>query len=118
MSMTDEEFDAYTREQAHKVYCDPEEDKKRKKDIKEYKATCICNNCGKDFLVYSRGIDGEEFPVGYYGMFDMTYSGGYESDDLSDCLEYTFSLCESCLKDLFKGFKIPPRIRNYTNVRW
>ncbi len=43
-----------------------------------------------------------------YGLIEVTVSGGYHSFTLEDLTQYTFSMCEGCLKKLFDTFKIPP----------
>lgn len=48
-----------------------------------------------------------------YGLIEAQVSGGYDSTDLEDCKNYTFSLCEPCLGALFKTFKIPPDESSY-----
>jgi len=42
----------------------------------------------------------------WYGLIETSFTTGYFSD-LPDDMTYTFSLCESCLKSLMNGFKLP-----------
>lgn len=53
----------------------------------------------------------------FYGLIEQTVSGGYFSSNdengLCDMESYTFSLCEKCLKTIFKGFKIPVQTKEY-----
>lgn len=43
-----------------------------------------------------------------YGLIEQEYTGGYDSiPGIQDLTKYTFSLCEHCMLDLFKSFKIP-----------
>jgi len=63
----------------------------------------ICNKCGKQMCN----------ELGVYGLVDAEVSGGYYSDPLSDTVTYRFSLCESCLWELFKSFGNPPEIESY-----
>ena len=71
-----------------------------------------CNKCLKPILVYEENIDGEKFPVGYYGS-ETKYSGGYNSTPLIDTMIYEFILCEQCLHDFMLTFKMPPKINTY-----
>jgi ssDNA-binding Zn-finger/Zn-ribbon topoisomerase 1 len=87
----------------------------RKKAIRENKAEVICNKCGKSMRVED-GIKDTDHSWGYYGLVDAEFSGGYMSinrDGIGDGGIYTFSLCESCLAELFKTFKIPVKTGNY-----
>jgi len=67
----------------------------------------LCNKCGK--TCRNPGAY-EQSP---YGLIEQTYSGGYGSTPLDDCTNYTFSICESCLKDFFDSFIIPVEISEY-----
>ena len=71
----------------------------------------ICNKCGESCIPPQlRSItDGNDF----YGLIEKTVSGGYYSHALSDCENYTFSLCEVCLKNLFDSFKIPVETKQH-----
>lgn len=69
-------------------------------------ASYICNKCG-----------GSLFPaapeMGPYGLVEQRVGGGYESwrpDYLLDLTTYEFSLCEPCLRVLFKQFVVPPSV--------
>lgn len=64
----------------------------------------FCNKCG--------GSCQQNNCPGFYGLIEETVYGGYGSDPLSDMTEYTFSLCESCLDELFKTFKIPVQVND------
>lgn len=61
----------------------------------------LCNMCGS-----SCGIKLGETKE-YYGLIEITVSGGYASPKLGDCSLYRFSICEYCLDELFNKFKIP-----------
>ena len=63
----------------------------------------LCNKCGVSCKEES----------GLLGLIEVTVSGGYGSDPLSDGTNYTFSLCESCLDELFNEFKIPVDEHNW-----
>ena len=64
----------------------------------------LCNRCGKSLykLIYEDVME-------VYGLPNISFSTGYASAALPDGEEYTFSLCEECLSDMFCDFKIPPK---------
>jgi hypothetical protein len=64
-----------------------------------------CNGCGEPLC--PKPNDGP------HGLIEATVSGGYDSPHLLDLTAYTFSLCEKCLRQLFDGFKVPPKVVNY-----
>jgi len=77
---------------------------KKTKNIKvnrEVVEDIICNKCGQSLLVLDEGIKD------YSGLIEYEIIGGYCSPVFADCSKYTFSLCEKCLNELFKTFKIP-----------
>lgn len=59
----------------------------------------LCNQCGCS-------LKSKEFPNGFIGAVGISVSGSYTSEYLDDMTEYNFSLCEKCLSNLFKSFKI------------
>jgi|GEM_PF-2744842 len=59
----------------------------------------ICNKCGESCKDSSN--------MNYEGLLEVSVEGGYASK-LGDSVRYTFSLCENCLEELFKSFKINP----------
>ncbi len=61
----------------------------------------LCNLCGESLKT---NFDFE-------GLIEHKFLGGYGSK-LGDGIQYTFSLCESCLSKLFKQFGIPVE-KNY-----
>jgi hypothetical protein len=61
----------------------------------------VCNKCSEDCCL------GNEYVSDPYGLIDAEVSGGYFSKELMDMTSYKFSLCESCLKELFSAFKVP-----------
>jgi hypothetical protein len=67
----------------------------------------LCNNCGQT-CDNKPGLIGKSFE----GLIEAKVRGGYGSL-LGDETEYTFSICETCLKKLFQGFAIPPEIKDY-----
>jgi hypothetical protein len=64
----------------------------------------LCNRCGRS-LKTKLDPDGEIY--NFDGLAECTVSGGYTSPCLSDMTNYTFSLCEPCLVDIFNSFKLP-----------
>jgi hypothetical protein len=84
----------------------------------------LCNQCGQT-LCPSKQVDDA------YGLVDAEVSGGYFSEGLLDMTTYRFSLCEQCLRAMFRKFKVPPKItcdgenvpyeqeaRDFRNDRW
>ena len=69
----------------------------------------ICNKCGESLKVFLGNTGVHDF----YGMAEVTVSGGYESEHIEDLTEYSFALCEKCLVELFKSFKIPVEEKEY-----
>lgn len=68
----------------------------------------LCNQCGEscESPHYPFPEEGSEADRAY-GLINAKVRGHYCSHALTDLTEYTFSLCEPCLKKLFEGFKIP-----------
>lgn len=60
----------------------------------------FCNKCEKEIELKKF----EEYYTGYH-------CGGFYSK-LGDMSEYQFDLCETCLNELFKTFKIDPFVKN------
>lgn len=84
--------------------------KTAKKTIEvEYTEDLICNKCGES-LKHIITTDGD---FNFCGLEEITVNGCYGSDPLEDLVSYTFSLCEKCLDDLFKSFKIPVEKKDY-----
>jgi hypothetical protein len=61
----------------------------------------ICNNCGESCKTDS------DFNQ-YDGLIEVCVSGGYFSKFIGDLNSYTFSLCEKCVMEMIKSFKINP----------
>lgn len=97
-----------------------------KKTTKQVEVDCLvdvlCNKCGESCIPPScrSRMEADEHSVenfhditmkfellNVYGLAEATVEGGYDSHPLSDMTRYTFSLCEGCLHELFKTFKIP-----------
>lgn len=68
----------------------------------------VCNACG-GCLCPSDSAN-HDVP---FGLVDAKVSGGYNSPALSDCTNYKFSICESCLRKIFDGFVVKPEISEY-----
>lgn len=66
--------------------------------------TVLCNNCGDCMSIGHHAI---------YGMDDLSYNGGYDSEHLSDMTNYRFKLCEKCLRSMFEKFKIKPLVYSF-----
>jgi len=75
--------------------------------IKRTRESWVCNGCGGCLCV---GDTDDSYP---YGLVDAAVSGAYSSTHLSDCTNYKFSLCEGCLRELFDGCVVKPRISEY-----
>lgn len=72
---------------------------KHEEEIVDY----ICNKCGNSCEKGEASVGSKDF----YGLLETEVVGGYLSDPLEDLTTYTFSICETCLKELFDSFKIP-----------
>lgn len=65
----------------------------------------VCNRCGGSCRSKLDPIENTDF----YGLIEASFSTGYFSQHLPDGFIYSFSLCEECLAELFKSFKIEPK---------
>jgi hypothetical protein len=65
----------------------------------------LCNLCGE--CMCPLGTINEQHP---HGLHNAHVMGGYDSYHLLDMSQYTFSLCEKCLRQLFMRCKIKPNI--------
>lgn len=74
---------------------------------KEITTDIICNNCGNSCKTSYDKMES------YEGLLEITVQGSYWTKKLSDCANYTFSLCENCLSEMFKNFKVPVEITGY-----
>jgi hypothetical protein len=52
-------------------------------------------------------------PKENYGLIKAQVMGGYYSTGLEDESSYSFSICEKCLAEIFKKFKIPVKKQTY-----
>lgn len=76
--------------------------------------TYVCNKCG-DCLCPPIGTMNQDAP---HGLVEATVSGGYDSRHLFDTTNYSFSLCELCLRNLFNECAVPPKISHYMGPGW
>jgi len=61
----------------------------------------LCDKCGESCKLR----DSSEFG----GLIEARVCGGYYSTHLEDGEDFNFSICEKCLFEMFKDFKINPR---------
>ena len=66
----------------------------------------ICNRCGNTCM--------DEYKQNYEGLIEAHICGGYGSK-IGDEFQFEFSLCESCLLELFKTFKHNP-LKDYNSI--
>lgn len=62
----------------------------------------ICNKCGNSLK--------DRCDMNYEGLF-AEGGGGYASK-IGDCTKWDFCLCEDCLVELFKTFKVPVTMKS------
>ena len=67
----------------------------------------LCNLCGKSCSSSKHSSVKE-----YNGLIEAEVWGGYSSTHIGDMTGIRFSLCEKCLWNLTKKFKIPYEIKN------
>lgn len=60
----------------------------------------VCNGCGGGLCPRNDSCP--------YGLVEAVVDGGYSSTHLSDAVNYQFSLCEKCLREMFDRFVVPP----------
>ena len=80
--------------------------------LMEDPTTVLCNSCGNCmyFSVNARSGTWQLEPG--YGLLNIKVSGGFNSYYLIDMTNYTFNLCEKCIRNLFMNFKIKPRVND------
>lgn len=64
----------------------------------------ICNKCGESCR--TDGGDDQVSHKEFDGLIEVTAHGGYWSKVIGDMNRYQFSLCETCLVEFTKTFKI------------
>ncbi len=67
----------------------------------------ICNKCGES-CIPEHCRDGNHGPGSFYGLIEASFTSGYCSPTLPDGNSYSFSICETCMAEIFKTFKIAP----------
>jgi hypothetical protein len=74
--------------------------KKIQIEVEEIEAI-TCNKCGKTV---------SETAMDYDNHYSGSHTGGYASEGFDDGTEYTFDLCEPCLKEFINSFTVKPSI--------
>lgn len=70
----------------------------------------VCNKCGETCnVVPKEQLAG--FPE-YNGIIEYDIMGGYFGNAIADGDQYRFSVCEKCLVEFMKTFKIDPYLGN------
>lgn len=72
----------------------------------------ICNNCGKTCSNAMRYYNTKEPNCGFSGLNEVEVHGGYDSKFIGDMVSWKFSICEECLSEIVKNFKIPHEIKS------
>jgi hypothetical protein len=65
-------------------------------------AEILCNRCGG-----AARKENSQYPL---GLENCKIGGNYDNYHLLDGVEYSFNLCELCLRQMFMEFKIPPQV--------
>jgi hypothetical protein len=63
----------------------------------------VCNKCGS---AGSNSSD-DQFAENLYHSFEVQFGFGSDLDDI----EWSFDLCDNCIKEIVKSFKIKPKSR-------
>lgn len=71
----------------------------------------LCNKCGKTCSGLKRYHNAKDTHMGFSGLVETEVHGGYDSQFVGDMISWKFSICEECLKDIVKTFKIPHEIK-------
>lgn len=71
----------------------------------------ICNKCGENLIVYEIGDH-----IECEGLVEVEARGGYWSHYIGDNNTYRFSLCERCVVELNKTFKIDAFISGWEGL--
>jgi len=77
--------------------------------IRRKRESWKCNQCGGSLCPDVEGWNGQSPD----GLVEAKVRGHYDSTHLSDTTIYQFSICEACLRRLFNGFVIPPKMGEY-----
>jgi hypothetical protein len=79
------------------------------KGIARTRESFVCNQCG-ECLCPDVDNGNRNSPD---GLVEARVRGNYDSTGLLDTTVYEFSICEKCLRKLFNGFAIPPKVGEY-----
>lgn len=71
----------------------------------------ICNKCGESCSSLKRNHNAKSAEYGFSGLEEVEIHGGYDSEIIGDMSAWRFSICEQCLSELVKTFKIPHEIK-------
>ena len=72
----------------------------------------LCNKCGKTCSGLKRYHNAKDHQLcGYSGLVETEVHGGYDSEFVGDMTSWKFSICEECLLEITKTFKIPHEIK-------
>lgn len=70
----------------------------------------LCNKCGESLNNGKRYWNDKQWTC-FEGLEEVEIHGGYHSKFIGDMCSLRFSLCEECIVDLTKTFKIPAEIK-------
>ena len=76
-----------------------------------------CNKCGESCLVNSGDVPYREDDLVYRGIKINYCTNLTSSDQLEMNADYEFRLCEKCIIELFKSFKIKP-LESISSKEW
>lgn len=71
----------------------------------------LCNKCGETLSNAKRFHGSKDPTCGFSGLEEVEVHGGYDSQFVGDMTSWKFSVCEQCLSEFVKGFKIPHEIK-------
>lgn len=74
---------------------------------KQFESRIVCNKCGHEMDLDKEEY--EEFMTDTIHEFKVSYGYGSEHDLQS----YSFDLCENCLDELYRSFKVPPQVDDW-----
>lgn len=88
--------------------------KKVKKEVVEIEVVdYVCNKCGETCSNAVRYHNAKKPDCcGWSGLNEVEVHGGYDSRFIGDMISWKFSLCEKCISELTKSFKIPHEIKS------
>jgi hypothetical protein len=83
-----------------------------KKQTIETTVDIICNKCGETCSNLKRFHNASQHQMcGFSGLNEIEVHGGYDSQFIGDMTSWRFSLCEKCLSQIVKSFKIPHEVK-------